>query len=102
VDKAYSMHPPNNIFGFESYIKAVKKELGLGKRVSCSSGWLIRLWFGDVSRRRYTRAGEWSSVLYELSHEYTYYAKAGGFILGCLIASLVGGAMLVVRFFYPY
>ena len=27
---------------------------------------------------------------------------AGGFIVGCLIASLVGGAMLVVRFFYPY
>jgi len=27
---------------------------------------------------------------------------AGGFIVGCLIALLVGGAMLVVRFFYPY
>jgi hypothetical protein len=31
VDKAYNMLAPNNIFGFESYMKAVKKELGLGK-----------------------------------------------------------------------
>jgi len=27
---------------------------------------------------------------------------AGGFIVGCLIASLIGGTMLVIKFFYPY
>ncbi|MEM2702918.1 MAG: DUF6785 family protein [Candidatus Bathyarchaeia archaeon] len=27
---------------------------------------------------------------------------AGGIVVGCLIASLIGGVMMIVRFFYPY